>query len=95
MLESEVEARLRRRAEEAGGLCVKFLPDLRPGMPDRIVLLPGGALVWVELKRPRDGRLSALQQLRHRELAALGQRVEVVWTKERADELVRTLAASS
>ena len=35
-------------------------------------MLPGGVLVWVETKRPKGGRLSELQKLRHRQLRALG-----------------------
>ena len=91
-LESEVEDCLRRCVERAGGVCVKFLPDFARGFPDRIVLLPGGLLVWVELKRPRGGVLSPAQRVQHVTLRRLGQRVEVVWTKEQAEDLVRDLS---
>ncbi len=91
-LESEVEGYLRRRVESAGGLCVKFLPDFARGFPDRIVLLPGGILVWVELKRPRGGVLSPTQMVQHTVLRRLGQKVVVVWTKEQADDLIRELS---
>ena len=57
-LEREVEAYLRTRVEQAGGICVKFLPDLVTGMPDRVVLLPGGVVVWVETKKPKGGVVS-------------------------------------
>ena len=87
-LERDVEAYLSTRVEQAGGLCVKFIPDLMRGMPDRIVLLPGGVLVWVELKKPRGGRVSELQKYRHKALRALGQAVEVCWTKADADRIV-------
>lgn len=87
-LEREVEAYLRTRVEQAGGLCVKFLPDLMRGMPDRVVILPGGVLVWVETKKPKGGRVSEIQEFRHRTLRALGQAVEVCWTKEDADRIV-------
>ena len=87
-LERDVEAHLRLRVEKAGGLCVKFLPDLMTGMPDRIVLLPGGVVVWVETKKPRGGKLSEVQKYRHKKLQALGQIVEVCWTKEDADRIV-------
>lgn len=93
--EREVEAYLRTQVERMGGRCVKFVPDQDPGMPDRIVMLPGGVLVWVETKKPRGGRVSKLQRLRHEQLRALGQRVEVVWTKEQADRLVSSLAPAS
>ena len=91
MREREVEGYLRRRVEAHGGECRKFIPEQDPGYPDRIVMLPGGVLVWVETKKPSGGRVSPLQKLRHKELRALGQRVEVVWTKEQADALVEEL----
>lgn len=92
MREREVERHLRRRVEELGGKCRKFIPDQDPGYPDRIVMLPGGILVWVETKRPKGGRVEPLQGLRHEELQGLGQEVFVVWTKEQADELMALLA---
>lgn len=94
MREREVESYLRRRVEALGGECVKFIPDDMPGYPDRIVMLPGGVLVWAETKKPKGGRVSKLQKLRHEQLRALGQRVVVVWTKEQADELVEQLTGS-
>ena len=93
-LENEVEGHLRRRVEKAGGLCVKFLPDFARGFPDRIVLLPGGVLVWVETKRPQGGVLSPVQKVQHVLLRRLGQRVEVVWTKDQADNLIDSLVGT-
>ena len=93
-LENEVEGHLRRRVEKAGGLCVKFLPDFARGFPDRIVLLPGGVLVWVETKRPQGGVLSPVQKVQHVLLRRLGQRVEVVWTKDQADDLIDSLVGT-
>ena len=93
-LENEVESYLRRRIEQAGGRCVKFVPDFARGFPDRIVLLPRGVLVWVETKRPQGGVLSPTQKVQHVLLRRLGQRVEVVWTKEEADALVTELMGS-
>ena len=93
-LENEVESHLRRRVEKAGGICVKFLPDFARGFPDRIVLLPGGVLVWVETKRPQGGVLSPVQKVQHVLLRRLGQRVEVVWTKDQADDLIDSLVGT-
>lgn len=87
-LEREVEQHLVRVVAAAGGRCEKFAPDHRAGWPDRIVLLPQGRMVWVETKKPKGGRLDDLQKYAHRILRSLGQRVEVVWTKEEADRLV-------
>ena len=93
-LENEVEGHLRRRVEKAGGICVKFLPDFARGFPDRIVLLPGGVLVWVETKRPQGGVLSPVQKVQHVLLRRLGQRVEVVWTKDQADDRIDSLVGT-
>ena len=93
-LENEVEGHLRRRVEKVGGICVKFLPDFARGFPDRIVLLPGGVLVWVETKRPQGGVLSPVQKVQHVLLRRLGQRVEVVWTKDQADALIDSLVST-
>lgn len=93
--ESEVESHLRRSVESIGGQCVKFIPDYKRGWPDRILIVPGGVLVWVETKRPVGGRLSAAQLLAHASLRRLGQRVEVVWSREDADRLVESLRAGA
>ena len=93
-LENEVEGHLRRRVEKVGGICVKFLPDFARGFPDRIVLLPRGVLVWVETKRPQGGALSPVQKVQHVFLRRLGQRVEVVWTKDQADDLIDSLVGT-
>ena len=93
--EREVEAHLRRLVEARGGRCEKFIPDQDAGMPDRIVMLPRGVLVWVETKKPKGGEVSKLQKYQHTRLRRLGQRVEVVWTKKQAESLVEELAQMS
>ena len=90
--ENEVEAYLRRQVEKLGGLCLKIPADYMRGIPDRIVLLPHGVLVWVETKRPSGGRVSGSQLVVHEMLRRLGQQVVIVWSKEDADELLHRLA---
>ena len=90
--ENEVEAYLRRQVEKLGGLCLKIPADYMRGVPDRIVLLPHGVLVWVETKRPSGGRVSGSQLVVHEMLRRLGQQVVIVWSKEDADELLHHLA---
>lgn len=91
-LERDVEGYLTRRVVAAGGRCEKFLPEIRNGWPDRIVLLPGKVTVWVETKRPKGGKLEPLQIHAHKILRSLGQDVEVCWTKADADRIVATYA---
>lgn len=90
--ERDVEAYLTDQLKSKLGLvCVKFIPDNRNGMPDRMVLLNGGRVLWVELKTI-GGVLSPIQKLRHEELRRAGHEVVCVWTKAQADELVARLA---
>jgi hypothetical protein len=59
--EKLVEAELLARIEAAGGLCIKVQAIGRRGFFDRIVVLPGGKVIFVELKRPRGGMLAKHQ----------------------------------
>jgi hypothetical protein len=76
MRESVVEAIFNKRVRELGGLSFKFAP-VNAGNPDRVVLLPGGVVRFVELKAP-GGRLSPIQKLWHSRAGALGTSVDVV-----------------
>lgn len=53
-LESSIERQLKRTVEglEDGVMCLKFESPGMSGVPDRIILLPGGHTVFVELKQP-------------------------------------------
>ena len=90
--EKRVEKYLRGKVLSLGLLYLKFLPDLDPGMPDRIITLPESRVVWVELKRPKGGRVAELQKYRHRQLREQGHQVEIVWSEEDADALARKIA---
>lgn len=71
-LEKEIERKLRRTVERLGGRCLKWVCPGWSGVPDRIILLPRGRVVFAELKRPVGGVPSRLQ-LKWREwLTALG-----------------------
>ena len=52
MRESVVERKLTTEAKKRGGLAVKFVSPGLNGVPDRLVLFPGGRLAFVELKAP-------------------------------------------
>lgn len=76
MLEKTVEAIFARRVKALGGQSYKFAPVVK-GNPDRIVLMPGGKIYFVELKAD-TGALSAMQRLWHARAAELGTEVQVV-----------------
>ena len=90
-LEREVEGYLVKESVKRGWLAVKFLPDQKKGMPDRLLILPRGRVVWVEVKRPKGGRLSPMQKYQHAKLRSLGHEVYVVATRARVDKLMAEL----
>lgn len=49
--ESAVEKKLVDGVREMGGECLKFVSPSMAGVPDRIILLPGGRVSFVEVKR--------------------------------------------
>lgn len=77
MLEKDIEKLFRDEIKKAGGKAYKFTSPGNDGVPDRIVMLPGGRIVFVELKTD-TGKLSRLQELQCRQIAELGQTVRVL-----------------
>lgn len=77
MKESTIEARLVREVKKRGGLCYKFISPGNPGVPDRIVILPGGTTIYVELKT-EIGRLAKIQKWQIEELRRRGAVVRVL-----------------
>ena len=55
MLEKEIEKKLHDEVQNlhCGAKCLKFVSPGYSGVPDRIILLPGGKVVFVELKAPK------------------------------------------
>lgn len=56
MLESYYEKKLRTGVRNLGhgARCLKFVSPGFTGVPDRIILLPGGRVLFAETKRPGD-----------------------------------------
>jgi hypothetical protein len=86
--EVDVERHLVRLVEKAGGRAYKFVSPGRAGVADRLVVLPGGRVWFVELK-VAGGRMSALQQVFAEDMAALGQNYIVLWNKEQVNDWTR------
>ena len=81
--EDVVERELARRVHALGGRCEKVTVIGSRGFFDRIVVLPDGRIWFVELKRPRGGKLSEHQKQYRDVYTALG--VVVVLIKNSAD----------
>lgn len=88
-LERDIERALVGMVKRHGGLCLKWVCPGFAGVPDRIVLLPGGRIVFVEVKRPRGGRLSELQMWWHKTIRGLGFQCWVVYSHEDIAKLTK------
>lgn len=91
-LERVVEAFLVKRVRLVGGYAFKF-PPVVAGLPDRIVLLPGGLVFFVELKQ-KGLRPSPVQQVWHQRLRNLGHSVVVLDSKEAVIDWLRRIIDS-
>ena len=76
-LEKHAEKALRTCTLLLGGLCFKLTFLGVAGAPDRILFMPGGRLIFVELKKP-GGKLEASQKVMFPKLERLGFTVHVV-----------------
>jgi hypothetical protein len=90
LLESVIEKRLKKEIEKIGGKALKFVSPGMSGVPDRIVLLPQGKIVFVELKAPGKKRRK-LQEYRAKKLQTLGFRVECIDSIEGVQEFIDEL----
>lgn len=76
-LEKDVETALVRRVKALGGLCEKFTSPGRRSVPDRLVTMPDGQIIFVELKRP-GGKPTEAQLKDHAKRRELGCDVRVI-----------------
>ena len=77
MREKEIERKLVIRTTQRGGVALKFVSPGCIGVPDRIVLLPGGHLGFVELKAPGQ-QPRPIQVRRIQQMQAMGFKVFVI-----------------
>ena len=82
------ERYLRERVEALGGMCPKFVDPSRRGAPDRMVILPGKPIFFVEMKRYKIGKVRPWQDRYHADLRACGHKVWVLWSKEDVDAFI-------
>lgn len=91
MVEREIaiEEYLESSVAKLGGIALKFtVPGIR-GYMDRLCILPGGIIFFVEVKRPKGGVLAELQKTRRDELQRLGCRCYVVKNREEINGVIR------
>lgn len=84
MLEKTIEAALVKRVKALGGMAEKFTSPSKRSVPDRLVTLPGGRIIFVELKAPGK-KPTPKQEFDHLRRRDLGCDVRVISTMEEVD----------
>lgn len=91
--EKSIENHLRDECTIRGGFCIKLNPLWNIGVPDRLVACcadDGRTLfAFVELKRPKGGKLSVTQKWWRKRLTALGIPHYVLHTKALVDAFLQ------
>lgn len=77
-----------RRVKDIGGIAYKFVSPAHRGVADRLVVLPGGVVWFVEVKKV-GGRMSTLQELFKRDMLKLGQNYMTLWDMEDVDTFIK------
>ena len=87
MNEKMIEQKLVKAVKGSGGICPKWVSPGYDGMPDRIILLPGGKIAFAEVKAPGK-KPRPLQASRHRLLMRLGFKVYVIDSAEQIGGII-------
>lgn len=90
MKESQIEARLVRGVKALGGRAYKFVSPGNTGVPDRLVVLPGGRIIFVELKTD-TGKLSPMQIRQIDSLRSRGVPVRVLYGTPAVEEFLKAV----
>lgn len=94
MREKLAEQKLVSAVKKSGGICPKFTSPGFDGMPDRIALLPGGRMAFVEVKA-MGKKLQPLQKKRKQQLEALDFSVFVVDDEMQIEALLCAIRGDS
>ena len=87
MKEKPIEEYLRTQIKKLGGKAYKFVSPGNTGVPDRLIVLPGGHIFFVELKSS-TGKPTPLQTVKIKELKDLGADVLIVNSKDDVNWLI-------
>ncbi len=92
MREKQVEQQLVAAVRKRHGLCPKWVSPGLDGVPDRIVLLPGGHVAFAELKAPGK-TLRTQQRYRKAQLERLGFKVYVIDNTEQIGGMLNEISS--
>ena len=94
MREKTKETKLVQAVRAKGGLAPKFTSHGFDGVPDRLILLPGGKVAFIELKAPGK-TLRPLQVRRKRQLEALGFSVYCIDRPEQIETVLQEIGGDA
>lgn len=95
-LEKSIENVLRKAVEDEGGVCLKWTCPGHRGVPDRMILFPGGIIAFVELKRPgAKVKAGGLQEWWRQRLVEFGFRCYEISMVKQVQQLVFQLSTES
>ena len=87
--EGKVQAYAKAELEKLGALVRKLRYEGRNGCPDLLVLLPGGVVWFVEVKKDEATGPDPHQAREHERMRKRGANVFVVGSKSQVDTLIR------
>jgi len=87
MREKDIESYLRDEVKTLGGKAYKFVSPGNAGVPDRVVCLPGGQVLFVELKAPGK-KPTPLQNAEQSKLKKLGCQVYTLDCKDEVNAFI-------
>ncbi len=90
MLERDIERKLTAHVRSLGGWAMKLVSPGNAGVPDRLIILPGGQVIFAELKTD-TGRVSPLQWAAINRLRELGARAVIVRGEQGLEQICTEL----
>lgn len=94
ILERDLERKFKDSMETLGCLVFKFVSPGKAGVPDRLVVMPGGRCFFVEMKRP-GGKLRPLQTFWKDRLEAQGAGYYVIDNFDGIEAVMRAVVEES
>ena len=88
--ESQLERKLFEQIKKMGGMALKFISPGRAGVPDRIILMPGGKIYFVEMKSPR-GEVNPIQEYVFEKFKNLGFEVNILNSDEKIKNFIQEI----
>lgn len=91
--EKDIEQKFKKAIEKHGGICLKLDPTTMVGIPDRLAILPGNHIAFVELKAPGK-KPRPIQTHRHNQLRAIGCMVRILDNPNNIESLIHEIRSA-